>query len=65
MLLVKIKEKEEEHDLAKHERSEMCPNCKNKTLLINDFFKYNTCININCCYFERRKNYIDAITYSW
>ena len=62
---------EEEPNLAPHEKLVICPNCKNKTLLINDFVEYNTCVNINCGYWKKKENkkeynesnYIDSYDY--
>ena len=51
--------------LASHETLVLCPKCKNETLLVSDEAEFNMCINLNCCYFERKKNYTDAVGYSW
>lgn len=58
-------EKEENLELAPHEILTPCPKCGHKTLLISDKAEFNTCVNVNCCYFERKNNYMDAVGYSW
>ena len=58
-------EKNENPKLAPHETLILCPKCQNKTLLVSNKEEFNMCININCCYFERKQNYQDAIGYSW
>lgn len=57
--------KKEKPKLASHEKLIICPKCNNKTLLISDKEEFNMCVNLNCSYFERNQNYIDAVGYSW
>ena len=58
------KETEEKPKLASHEKLVLCPKCEHKTLLMSDKAEFNMCININCCYFVRRTNYLDAVGYN-
>ena len=53
--------------LIPNEKLIKCPKCGHNTLLPSDeSFNFDMCINLNCCYFEKRKDdYIDAISYSW
>ena len=55
---------EEKPKLAPHETLILCPKCGNKTLLVSEKAQFNTCININCCYFERQIFYQDSLGYS-
>ena len=58
-------EKKEKPKLASHEKLVPYPKCGNDTLLISEKAEFNTCVNLNCGYFERKKNYIDAVGYNW
>ena len=58
-------EKNENPKLSLHEILILCPKCKNKTLLVSNKEEFNMCVNVNCCYFEKKQNYQDSIGYSW